>query len=104
MRLSINTQKKPSPYSFSNFADFAKALQLHHRLSSVAAAEEAAEQLGYVLIPAVCLSWRKRNKLGEQRRIKVHDSFYAVRLDELTDLERNKFFKYCENIKGVYVE
>lgn len=77
-------------------------MQRQHKLSSVAAAEEAAELFGFVLVPATCLSWRKRNRLGETRRIKIHESFYAVRVDELTDLERNKFFKYCDNLKGVY--
>ena len=102
IRLSISSQTKPEPFSFNNFVEFANALQQQYKLSSVAAAEEAAEIFGFVLVPATCLSWRKRNKLGETRRIKIHESFYAVRVDELTDLERNKFFKYCENLKGVY--
>ncbi len=76
-------------------------MQQHYKLSSVAAAEEAAEAFGYVLVPATCLSWRKRNRLGETRRVRIHESFYAVRNDELTDLERNKFVEYCENLKGV---
>ena len=92
----------PKVSSFSSFVEFANALQRQHKLSSVAAAEEAAELFGFILVPATCLSWRKRNKLGETRRIKIHESFYAVRADELTELERSKFFKYCDNLKGVY--
>lgn len=102
MSLSINSRTTPEPSSFRDFETYAKDLQLHHKFSSMELAEAAAEMFGYVLVPASCLSWRKRNSLGETRRIKINESFYAVRVEELTDLERNKFFKYCDNLKEVY--
>lgn len=100
MQISLQTMPKSS--SFSTFNIFANAVQQHYKMSSVAAAEEAAEAFGYVLVPATCLSWRKRNKLGETRRVRIQESFYALRIDELTNLERKKFSEYCNNLKGVY--
>lgn len=88
--------------TYKTFSDYAVALQKEQRLSSLAAAEKAAENFGFILLPATCLSWRKRATLGESRRIKINESFYAVTLHELTDLERNKFFKYLDNMAVMY--
>lgn len=98
MQQAITTHKTMQASTYKTFDVYARDKLLEYRLDAICAIESAAADLGYILLPARCLSWRKRAQLGDARRIKIHESFYAVWQHELTDLERNNFLDYLDKL------
>lgn len=62
---------------------------------TVDAAEQTANALGCLLVPASCLHWSRKTKKAE-RRIQIgRHSFFALSRDELTDVEYAKYLDEC---------
>lgn len=68
--------------------------------SGLEIAETTAKKLGFILLPATCIHWRRAASLGEQRRIKVgKNNFYMVKENELTEKERIKLVDHIAEFK-----
>ncbi|MCM3593643.1 hypothetical protein M4D58_23765 [Brevibacillus borstelensis] len=63
-------------------------------------AEELAHRQGFLLVPASCLGWRKKQDIAGERQVSVGKrSFYMLRRDELTSKEWDKLQEYLEELE-----
>ena len=64
-------------------------------------AEELAHRQGFVLVPASCLGWRKKQEIAAERQVYIgRRSFYMLRPDELTKSEKEKIMDYLAELEA----
>jgi len=80
---------------------YAKLMQTWSFYQALGVAEDLAHRQGYVLLPSFCMHWQRVQKHGPDRRVKIgRNSFYLMRLKELTKTEKNKLENHIEEVKN----
>ncbi|MMZ53856.1 hypothetical protein D1872_156610 [compost metagenome] len=78
---------------------YTKLSQEFYFWHSVSVAEETARMFGRLLVPAACFHWERKTKIAD-RRIQIgKKSFYVLALEELTPIEKKKYFSEVESNK-----
>ncbi|MED2258277.1 hypothetical protein ABEO98_21655 [Brevibacillus parabrevis] len=63
-------------------------------------AEELAARQGFILVPACCLSWRKKQEIAAERQVSIgKHSYYMMRRDEMTKRAQEKLKAYIEQLQ-----
>lgn len=79
---------------------YAKMMQKYSFIQAVAAAEKVAHLSNYILLPSKCMHWQ-RVKKNNERRVKVgKNTFYLMRLNELTKSEHQKLLYYIDDFQS----
>lgn len=79
---------------------YAKLMQTFSFHQALGVAEDLGHRLGYVLLPSHCMHWQRIQKNGE-RRVKIgRNSFYLMRLNELTRNEKSKLINHIEEVQN----
>lgn len=101
MSLIPNNYKNKDPrtllYHFPSMpkVHFAKALTKFYNFKALEAVEEAAEKMGYILIPRVCMHWKRCRDYAESRKVKVMGkTYFMMKYEELTNGEKEKLKEY----------
>lgn len=103
-------EKDPRPFAFlypnmirnddQSFIAFIKKMQRFTFYKSLKCFEDFGHANGLILLPATVLHWRRRNNFGAERRVKVgKKTFYFVREDEITKLEKQKLLDHIDDIR-----
>lgn len=103
-------EKDPRPFAFlypnmirnddQSFIAFIKKLQRFTFYKSLKYFEDYGHANGFILLPATVLHWRRRSAFGAERRVKVgKKTFYFVREDELTELEKKKILEHIADVR-----
>lgn len=78
-----------------NVVAYAKKLQQFSFYQTLEVAEDLAKRQGFILLPWECIHWQRAQSLGAERKIKIgRNSFYLLRISELTKTERVKLENY----------
>lgn len=78
---------------------FAKMYQEFSHYKQLKVAESMAKSFGCVLVPLECMNWKRRQKFGVDKKIKVgRNSYFIMQLNELTTLEKKKLKEYLEGL------
>lgn len=78
-----------------NVVAYAKQMQEFNFQQCLAVAEDIAHKQGLLLIPSSCLHWQRAKNFGYDRKVKVgRHSFYLLKLNELTKVEKIKLENY----------
>lgn len=79
---------------------YAKMMQKWCFLQALAVAEDLAHRQDYILLPSHCMHWGRIQKRPD-RRVKIgRNSFYLMRLKELTKTEKYKLENHIEEVKN----
>lgn len=63
-------------------------------------AEDLAARQGFILVPASCLSWRKKQEIASERQVSIgKHSYYMMRHDEMTQSAQRKLQAYIEDLQ-----
>lgn len=63
-------------------------------------AEELASRQGFILVPASCLSWRKKQEIAAERQVSIGKySYYMLRSDEMSKSAKEKLQAYIDEIR-----
>lgn len=82
-----------------NLVAYAKKMQVFSFYQSLEIAETMAKRQGFILLPWDCIHWERAKRFGMDRKIKIgRNSFFLMRLDELTKTEKNKLEKYLSEL------
>ncbi|RRJ54011.1 hypothetical protein EHV15_36230 [Paenibacillus oralis] len=79
-----------------NKVRYTKLSQEFYFWHSVSVAEETARMFGRLLVPARCLHWERKMRLADRRLQIGKKSFYVAALEELTEVEKRKYFAEIE--------
>ena len=66
---------------------------------SLDVATRTTNALGYILVPAPCLHWRRRTEYAERRVLVGRCSFYMMRLEEINDNEYHRLLDKIEEVR-----
>lgn len=79
---------------------YAKMMQKYSFIQAVESAERVAHLSNYILLPSKCMHWQ-RVKKNHERRLKIgKNTFYLMRLNELTRMEKQKLLYYIEDLSA----
>ncbi|WP_445505737.1 hypothetical protein [Niallia sp. 03091] len=82
-----------------NIVAYARKMQLFSYYQSLEVAESLAKRQGFILLPWSCIHWKRAKKLGHDRKIKIgRNSFFLIKVDELTKKEEMKLQYYLEEM------
>lgn len=77
----------------------AKLYQEYTFYKQLEVAEEVANNMGYLLIPYVCVHQKRREKLSQDRKVKIgRNSYFMMAKNEMTMKERKKFIEYIQEL------
>lgn len=80
---------------------YAKLMQTWAFIQALSVAEDLAHRQEYVLLPSFCMHWQRIQKHGTDRRVKIgRNSFYLMRLNELTKTEKYKLENHVQEVKN----
>ncbi|GBK66280.1 hypothetical protein PbDSM24746_62840 [Paenibacillus macerans] len=79
-----------------NKVKYTKLSQEFYFWHSVSVAEETARMFGRLLVPARCLHWERKTRLADRRLQIGKKSVYVAALEELTEVEKRKYFAEIE--------
>ena len=80
---------------------YAKLMQTYSHLMALDVAEDLSMRQGYVLLPFSCIHWKRAQKMGAERRLKIgRNSYYLMRLQEMTDGELGKLQDHIEEVNN----
>lgn len=83
-----------------NIVAYAKKMEKFAFYQALDAAESVANTQGFILLPYECIHWERAKKYGLERRVKIgRNSFYLMRLSELTKTEKSKLIDYVSEVK-----
>lgn len=83
-----------------NIVAYARKMQQFSYYQSLEVAETLAKRQGFILLPWSCIHWKRAKKLGNDRKIKIgRNSFFLIKIDELTDKEESKLLYYLEELQ-----
>jgi len=84
-----------------NIVAYAKKMQEFAFYQALEVAESIAHRQGYILLPWVCVHWKRAKNLGNDRKIKVgRNTYFLMKPQELTKSEKEKLEIYIlENLK-----
>ena len=83
-----------------NIVAYAKKMQQFSFYQALDVAETLAKKQGYILLPHSCIHWERAKKLGEERRVKIgRNSFFLMKIIELTKKEKEKLEAHLEDLK-----
>lgn len=78
---------------------FAKMYQEYTHFKQLQLAENMAKKFGCVLVPLDCMNWKRRQKFGLDKKVKVgRNSYFIMHPNELTRLEKKKLEEYLEEL------
>lgn len=78
---------------------YAKILQEYHFYQMLEVAEDMAHKMGFILIPYACMHWQRKKEFAKDRKVKIgRNSFFMMKIKELTDSEKNKFMDYLDEL------
>lgn len=78
---------------------YAKLMQEYMHNSMLKLAQDMADQLCYVLVPASCIHWERVKKIGNDRRVRVgRHNFYLLLENEMTKTEVKKLLLYMDKL------
>lgn len=99
--------KKKDPrallYHYPNLpiVKYAKLMQQFSFFQALEVAEDLANRQGYILLPWTCMHWQRAKLYGRDRKVKIgRNSFFMMKLDELTKSEREKLELYIQEMKN----
>jgi hypothetical protein len=76
---------------------YAKMASTFYHWKMVQTAEELVKIHGQYLIPSSCIHWKRKEDIDLKKKIKIGKHvYYILRLDEMTDKEKEKFYAYLE--------
>jgi|SRR5690625_343656 len=82
-----------------NIVAYAKSVQAFSFYQTLEVAEDLAKRQGYILLPWSCIHWERAKRFGEERKVKVgRNTFFMMRIDELTKGEKKKLLDYIKSI------
>ena len=85
-----------------NIVAYAKQMQQFAFYQSLEIAEDMAKRQGFILLPWQCMHWQRAKEYGADRKIKIgRKSFFLMKQDELTKMEKLKLQSYLEEINNV---
>lgn len=80
---------------------YAKLVANFHNDQMVKMAEEIANGLGFLLVPACCLHWKFKIDISGERKVQVgRFSFYMLKKSEMTKRAYQKFLDYIAEIQN----
>ncbi|WP_445486487.1 hypothetical protein [Niallia sp. 03133] len=83
-----------------NIVAYARKMQQFSYYQSLEIAEILAKRQGFILLPWSCIHWKRAKKLGNDRKIKIgRNSFFLIKINELTKKEEIKLQCYLEEMK-----
>lgn len=83
-----------------NLVAYAKKMQTFAFYQALEVAESMANRQEFILLPYKCIHWERAKKFGLERRVKIgSNSFYLMRLSELTKTEKSKLIDYVSEVK-----
>lgn len=78
---------------------YAKLMQVYMHNAMLQVAQEIADNLDYILVPARCMHWERVKKIGSGRRVRVgRHNFYLLKEKEMTKAEIRKLLLYMDQI------
>lgn len=90
------------PYLFPdslNIVSYAKNVQVYTLFNTLDVAENIAKRFNHILIPSKCMHWN-RIKQYQDRKIRIgRRNFYLMQPEEMTELEKEKFLMYIEDLQ-----
>ncbi|ACJ33179.1 hypothetical protein [Anoxybacillus flavithermus] len=79
---------------------FAKITQKFYFFKQLEIAQDIVNRMGYILLPSVCMHWERVKQFAE-RRIKIgRNSFFMMKIEELTEKEKEKLNEYVSELRG----
>jgi len=76
---------------------FAKLMNEFYYFKALEAVEEAANKLGFILLPRNCMNWKRCRDYSDDRKVKVCGrTFFMMKFNELTESEAEKLENYIE--------
>lgn len=91
-------------YQFPSMNKFkyAKLMQKFSFYKSVEVAESVANSMGYSLIPACCLHWKRKQALtDDEMKVKVgRNSFFLMKPGDLSKREKEKLQQYLAEVES----
>lgn len=76
---------------------FAKILNEFYYYKTLESVEEAANKMGFILLPRACMNWQRCRDYSEDRKVKVCGrTFFMMKINELTNAEKRKLKEYIE--------
>jgi len=82
-----------------NLVYYAKKMQEFSFYQALGVAEDLAFKQGFILLPHACIHWQRAKNYGQDRKIKIgRNSFFLMKIDELTKSETMKLEKYIEKL------
>ncbi|MEH7126028.1 hypothetical protein V7127_22715 [Bacillus sp. JJ1773] len=84
-----------------NLVYYAKKMQEFSFYQALDVAEDIAWKNGFILLPHACIHWQRAKNYGQDRKIKIgRNSFFLMKLNELTKSEEAKLDQYLEELHG----
>lgn len=82
-----------------NLVYYAKKMQEFTFYQALETAEDMAAKLGYILLPFSCIHWKRAKNFGIDRKVKIgKHSFFLLKPNELTEIEKRKLERYLEEL------
>ncbi|OIJ07622.1 hypothetical protein BKP35_18210 [Anaerobacillus arseniciselenatis] len=76
---------------------FAKMMNEFYFYKALEAVEEAANKLGFILVPRICMHWKRCRDYSEDRKVKVvGKTYFMMKFREMTENEILKLENYLE--------
>lgn len=81
---------------------FAKLMNEFYFYKALEAVEEAADKMGFILVPRSCMHWKRCRDYSVKRKVKVcGKTFFMMKINEITENEIKNLEGYIdENVKN----
>lgn len=89
-------------YHFPNMpvVKYAKLMQEYCFYKQLQVAEDIAHKQGFILVPFECMHWQRKKNFASDRKVKIgRNSYFMMKVEEMTKVERVKLEQYLEGIK-----
>jgi hypothetical protein len=84
-----------------NMVVYAKKMQEFSFYQALQSAEDVAHSQGLILLPWSCIHWQRAKSYGVDRKVKIgRNSYFLMRITELTKSEKQKLEMYVEENLG----
>ncbi|MFC4323694.1 hypothetical protein [Litchfieldia salsa] len=79
---------------------YAKIMQEYCFFKQLKVAEEMAHKLGFILVPFDCMNWQRKKNFSSDRKVKIgRNSYFMMKLNELTKSENAKLRSYVDELR-----
>ncbi len=89
-------------YPSMNAQRYAQLVAEFHHDQMLRMAENIANGLGFLLVPACCLNWKFIAKISAERKVSVgRNAYFMLKRSEMSRRAYEKFIKYVRELQEV---